>query len=92
MSDIHGHYTLLKEALDQAGFEKNNDEHLLICCCDCFDRGNHEDMLMEIMEKCCLKEHNFWNGTVQTIEDFFGKNVLDYGSFNLDFSGKTRTH
>lgn len=111
VSDIHGHCALLKEALEKAGFDKDNGNHLLVCCGDCFDRGNenlqvlkymeslkhkviirgnHEDMLLEIMENSRLKEHNFLNGTVRTIEDFFGKYVLDYGSFELDFAGKTR--
>lgn len=39
VSDIHGHYTQLKEALDAAGFDEKNGAHLLICCGDLFDRG-----------------------------------------------------
>jgi len=46
VSDIHGHYTLLREALDRAGFDKDNEDHLLICCGDYFDRGTK-------MLKCC---------------------------------------
>lgn len=40
VSDLHGHYTLLKELLDQAGFDNNNEDHLFICCGDLFDRGS----------------------------------------------------
>ena len=39
VSDIHGHATLLKEALSNAGFQESNPEHLLVVCGDCFDRG-----------------------------------------------------
>lgn len=46
VSDVHGHYTLLKEALDQAGFDKHRPDHLLICCGDYFDRGDEN---MEVL-------------------------------------------
>ena len=34
VSDVHGHYTLLKEALEKAGFQNENKNHLLVCCGD----------------------------------------------------------
>lgn len=39
VSDIHSFYTPLKKALDEAGFDPNNEEHWLVSCGDCFDRG-----------------------------------------------------
>lgn len=33
-SDIHGHCTLLKDALGRAGYESENDDHLFVCCGD----------------------------------------------------------
>ena len=39
VSDIHGHYTQLKQALDAAGFDAKNSEHVFLCCGDLFDRG-----------------------------------------------------
>ena len=111
VSDIHGHYTELKAALDEAGFEPQNEDHLLVCCGDYFDRGtenlnvlkyidrlknkvmirgNHEDMLLEIFDTGRLKEHNFFNGTAETITDFFGRYSLDWATGEVDFSGKTR--
>lgn len=39
VSDIHGHYTLMKKALDDAGFDENNDNHVFVSCGDLFDRG-----------------------------------------------------
>ena len=111
VSDIHGHLTALKYALEEAGFDRKNPDHLLICCGDYFDRGtenfevlkffdllenkvllrgNHEDMLFEIFETGRLKPHNFLNGTVETITEFFGKYCLDPATDTIDFSGKTR--
>lgn len=39
VSDIHSFYEPLITALDKAGFDKNNKDHWLISCGDCFDRG-----------------------------------------------------
>lgn len=112
VSDIHGHFTLLKEALDQAGFDKNDPNHLLICCGDYFDRGNenvqvlqfferlkhkvllrgnHEDLLLKLLLTGQIQPHNYINGTMQTLQDFFGKYFVDPIDDTIDFSGKTRT-
>lgn len=111
VSDIHGHYTLLKEALNKAGFDNDNPEHLLICCGDYFDRGrenfdvlkfferlkhkvllkgNHEDLLLKLLQTGKVLPHNYINGTMQTLTDFFGKYSIDPVDDTIDFSGKTR--
>lgn len=40
VSDIHSFYTPMKKALDEAGFESGNNNHLLVVCGDMFDRGD----------------------------------------------------
>lgn len=40
ISDIHSFYDPMKEALDKAGYNKDNPDHILIVVGDCFDRGN----------------------------------------------------
>ena len=111
VSDIHGHYTLLKAALEKAGFDKDNPEHLLICCGDYFDRGsenldvlkfferlkhkvllrgNHEDLLLKLLQTGKVLPHNYINGTVQTLTEFFGKYSINPVDDSIDFSGKTR--
>lgn len=45
-SDIHSFYTPFKKALDKAGFDPNNEEHWLIVCGDCFDRGNESEEVL----------------------------------------------
>lgn len=50
VSDIHGHCTLLKDALKESGFEKNNPEHLLVCCGDYFDRGTENLDVLKFLD------------------------------------------
>ena len=38
-SDIHSYFEPFKKALDEAGFDPNNENHWLVSCGDCFDRG-----------------------------------------------------
>lgn len=111
VSDVHGHYTLLKEALDKVGFEPENEEHLLISCGDYFDRGdenyevlkyferlkhkvllrgNHEDLLLKLLCTGQVLPHHYINGTMKTLENFFGKYAIDPVTDRIDFSGKTR--
>ena len=39
MSDIHSYYDEMKSALDEAGFDPNNEDHWVVTCGDHFDRG-----------------------------------------------------
>ena len=39
LSDIHGHYSEMKKALDEAGFDPENGSHIFVSCGDLFDRG-----------------------------------------------------
>ena len=39
ISDIHGFYDEMREALDNAGFDPNDENSWLVVCGDCFDRG-----------------------------------------------------
>lgn len=112
VSDPHGHYSLLAEALKNAGFDKTNPDHLLVCCGDYFDRGNenlevlqfferlqhkvllrgnHEDMLLKLLDTGKLLPHHYINGTMATLNNLFGKYSIDPLDDTIDFSGKTRT-
>jgi serine/threonine protein phosphatase 1 len=59
VSDIHSHFTPLKEALDKAGFDKDNPTHYLISCGDALDRGNESEevlhFLMSLERKILIK-------------------------------------
>ncbi len=112
VSDVHGHFTLLKKALDNAGFDPQNQAHLLICCGDYFDRGNenaevlrfferlqhkvllrgnHEDLLLEVLQNGQLWPHNYLNGTLTTLKNFFGEHCVDFTEDTVDLSGHSRT-
>lgn len=90
ISDVHGFYHEMLDALDAAGFDPTNEDHWLISCGDNFDRGpcpedvmtylkllprkvlilgNHEDLLIECINRGYGLSHDFSNGTVQTILD-----------------------
>lgn len=40
VSDVHSFYKEMKEALDDAGFDINNPDHIFVSCGDLFDRGD----------------------------------------------------
>lgn len=58
-SDIHSFYEPFVEALQKAGFDSNNENHWLIICGDCFDRGPDSckllDYLMSLERKIIIK-------------------------------------
>ena len=86
-SDIHSFYTPLKRALDAKGFDPNNENHWLIVCGDCFDRGGESEellhYLMSLERKILIKgNHDI------LLEDL----CIREFPFNHDFSnGTTRT-
>lgn len=111
VSDIHGHYTELKKALDNAGFDSSDPNHILICCGDCFDRGsenrmvleylnslerkilirgNHEDILENILECRQLDRVDIYNGADITVYEFFGDASTDRNG-RINLSNHTNT-
>lgn len=46
VSDVHSFYTPLKTALDNAGFDPENENHTLISCGDLFDRGAESEQVL----------------------------------------------
>ena len=53
VSDIHGHYTKLTEALKEAGFDADDECHVFIGCGDYFDRGEENRAVYDYL--CSLK-------------------------------------
>lgn len=49
VSDIHGYYDELQQALQEAGFDRNNPNHTLISCGDHFDRGRQPGEVLEFL-------------------------------------------
>lgn len=49
ISDVHGFYNEMVEALDKAGFDSNNEEHCVISCGDHLDRGRQPRQVMNYL-------------------------------------------
>lgn len=49
-SDCHSFFTPLKEALEKAGFDPNNEEHWVIGAGDYFDRGDESAQILEYLQ------------------------------------------
>lgn len=49
VSDIHSYYTPLKKALDEKGFDPNDNNHWLIVCGDAFDRGHESTKVLNFL-------------------------------------------
>ena len=94
-SDIHGFFDEWMKALEEAGFDKKNSNHILIVLGDIFDRGtqplqiykflrnlpkkrrilvrgNHEQLLKDLVKRGFAESHDYHNGTVDTIFQFNG--------------------
>ena len=48
-SDVHSYYNELMTALNTAGFDINNEEHIFVCCGDLFDRGNFPRKVLQFV-------------------------------------------
>ncbi len=48
-SDIHSYYDPLIKALDEVGFDKDNPDHYLVVCGDCFDRGDQSAEVLRFL-------------------------------------------
>ena len=49
VSDIHSFFSIFKNELDKKGFDPNNENHWLIVCGDCFDRGDESYELLKFL-------------------------------------------
>ena len=49
VSDIHGQCTLAQQALNQAGFDPDNEDHIFVHCGDLFDRGHENKMVFDFV-------------------------------------------
>lgn len=64
VSDVHGHFNAMKAALDDAGFDTNNEDHWLISCGDNLDRGRQPNEVIKYLtnlQRCVLIKGNHSN-------------------------------
>ena len=55
-SDIHSAYTPWMNALNEAGFDEDNEEHIVIVCGDLFDRMDESEQVYDWV--CYMLQHN----------------------------------
>lgn len=95
VSDVHGYFNELQQALSSAGFELNNPEHIFVSLGDLLDRGrqpkecldfvnglsdnrkilirgNHEDLMDDMIYRGYPIWCDLYNGTLQTAFDIIG--------------------
>lgn len=93
VSDVHSFYEEMMTALNEAGFEMDNDDHVFVSCGDLFDRGpdglkclrfvnglsderkilirgNHEDLLEDLLSRGRFEWYDLHNRTDDTIRQF----------------------
>lgn len=61
VSDVHSYYDEMKNALDRAGFDQENEEHWLISCGDALDRGPQTQEVVDYLmglPRCVLVKGN----------------------------------
>lgn len=51
ISDVHGYFDEMKKALDEAGFDPENENHWIVTCGDHFDRGPNPSSIMKYLMK-----------------------------------------
>ncbi len=92
ISDIHGHYTVMKQALQDAGFNADDETHHLLCLGDLFDRGTQNAEVYEYMKtlhdkgkaSCILGNHDLF--LLEFLEGDFSS-----ATFNAQFNGFDKT-
>ena len=55
LSDVHGHFEQMVQALRAAGFDPENEEHYLLSCGDLFDRGSENGQVYEYLRSLSHK-------------------------------------
>lgn len=112
-SDIHGFFDEWMNALQEARFDKENPNHILIVLGDIFDRGrqpleiyefirnlpkerrvlvrgNHEQLLKELVKRGFPETHDYHNRTIDTIYQLHGyanENHFEH-AYYWDLAGK----
>ena len=89
VSDIHGEYKSLIEALDAAGYDKNNENHWLISAGDLFDRGFQNVEVYEFFKNTDRKLMILGNHD-EFLLDFLNGAMSDF-EWNCEYNGLWET-
>lgn len=106
IADVHSFYDEMMTALNEAGFDIDNEDHILVHCGDLLDRGpkpleclnfinsiskyrkilikgNHEDLLEDILARGYFCMHDEQNRTTDTCAQLSGISKIDMLSHEL---------
>lgn len=90
-SDVHGCFSALLAALDKAGFDPDNENHILLSLGDNFDRGEENDLVAQFL----IKYHKLGRllGILGNHDEFLLQFFLelDDGKFNCQYNGMADT-
>ena len=82
-ADIHSFYTEFMDALKDAGFDINNEEHILLICGDIFDRGNESVKMYEFIRSLPKNRRILIRGNHELLFiDLKSKNAPQYHDFS----------
>ena len=92
ISDPHGHYTVTKKAVDDAGFDPENENHHLLCLGDYFDRGKENVEVFEYLHELGKKgKASFILGNHDLFMLEFLEGKHDKVAFNAVYNGFDQT-
>ena len=74
ISDVHGNYDVLIKSLNEAGFDEDDESHLLLVLGDHFDRGDQSLQVYEYLKKLTDKDKAI---TIMGNHDFMLINYLN---------------
>lgn len=82
ISDTHSFFKSVKEALDEAGYDKNNKEHTLVVLGDLFDRGDETVDLFNFITSIPESNRTLIKGNHEYIlEDLLNKDFPSVSDF-----------
>lgn len=89
VSDVHGFYNEMIEALDNTGFDPNNEDHFLVVCGDTTDRGPQPSQVISYLSqlmkknKCVVVKGNHESLMIECLERGYpGAHDYSNGTFN----------
>ena len=86
VADVHSFYNQMKYALDRAGFDRDNPEHIFVSCGDLFDRGNQPQQCLEFVMSLDPERRIFIRGNH---EDLMEEAITRMGFLGPDLTNGT---
>lgn len=97
VTDVHSYFTLMKDALDQAGYDKANPNHIFVSCGDLLDRGDESASILTFVNSIPKSRKILIRGNHEDLlercldEESFYSNDLHNGTLKTiyNLAGKT---